>query len=77
MRPFVIVLIPYINLLNLSRIIKSIFLRNVEPLKEKSWLPLKANFSLLKLTKESKQNVQKNATFVEIKRQSATCIQSQ
>ena len=30
---FVIVLIPYINLLNLSWIIKCLFLRNIEPLK--------------------------------------------
>ena len=30
---FMIVLIPYINLLNLSWIIKCLFLRNMEPLK--------------------------------------------
>ena len=33
MQHFMIVLVPYINLLNLSWIIKCLFLRNMEPLK--------------------------------------------
>ena len=44
---FMIVLIPYINLLNLSWIIKCLFFRNVEPLIWLIFLLKKMNFGFL------------------------------